>query len=170
MSQSLPVGRSAYLTALTKKVERKLQRALDSPAQRLDLLQELFTDVALEVDVRAQEILFDQNEDMINPAEVGMKSSPCFYEVLAEHFIQMPENGNLVLRLIVQLWSQSFASQIFSLLFYNCLNWYLKDLKGFYVMHLLLFKGLLMFSGSICRVTQDAFTLYSTTLLRRLLW
>lgn len=54
MSQSLPVGRSAYLTALTKKVERKLQRALDSPAQRLDLLQELFTDVALEVDVRAQ--------------------------------------------------------------------------------------------------------------------
>jgi len=121
MSQTLPVGRSAYLTGLTQQIERKLQRALDSPAQRLALLQELFTDVALEVDVRAQAILFDQNEDMINPAEVGMKSSPCFYEVLAEHFIQMPENGRLVLRLIVQLWSQSFASQIFSLLFYKWL-------------------------------------------------
>jgi len=96
MSQTLPVGRSAYLTGLTQQIERKLQRCETA-------------------------ILFDQNEDMINPAEVGMKSSPCFYEVLAEHFIQMPENGRLVLRLIVQLWSQSFASQIFSLLFYKWL-------------------------------------------------
>ncbi|KAH9327264.1 hypothetical protein KI387_007442, partial [Taxus chinensis] len=95
--------------------------ALDSPTQRLDLLQELFTDVVLEVDLRAQAILFDQKEDTIKSAEDGMRRYPCFYEVLAEHYHQMPENGEPILRLIVQLWSQSFASQIFALLFYKWL-------------------------------------------------
>ncbi|XP_057831180.1 uncharacterized protein LOC131041932 isoform X2 [Cryptomeria japonica] len=121
MSQSWLARRSAYLSALTQRIERKLQKALDSPTQRPDLLQELFTDVVLEVDSRAQAILFDENEDVINSAEDGMRRSPCFYEVLAEHYLQMPENGEPVLRLIVQLWSQSFASQIFSLLFYKWL-------------------------------------------------
>jgi hypothetical protein len=36
------------------EVQKKLQKALDIPAQRGDLLRELFTDVALEVDSRAQ--------------------------------------------------------------------------------------------------------------------
>uniref|UniRef100_A0A2P2LAE1 Uncharacterized protein n=1 Tax=Rhizophora mucronata TaxID=61149 RepID=A0A2P2LAE1_RHIMU len=45
---------SAYLDALTQEIEKKLQRALASASQRRNLLQELFADIALEVDDRAR--------------------------------------------------------------------------------------------------------------------
>lgn len=50
----------------------------------------------------------DQNEDPI-----------CFYDVLADHFVSVPQNGKAILDLIVQMWSQLFASNIFALLFHK---------------------------------------------------
>ncbi|XP_073291738.1 uncharacterized protein [Primulina huaijiensis] len=111
---------TAYLRALTLEIEKKLQRALASASQRRNLLQELFADVALEVDDRAKEIILGE-EDAITVSDESHGSPLCFYNVLADHFARMPENGKSILDLIVQLWSQSFASNIFSLLFHKWL-------------------------------------------------
>uniref|UniRef100_A0A5B7ALK5 K-stimulated pyrophosphate-energized sodium pump protein n=1 Tax=Davidia involucrata TaxID=16924 RepID=A0A5B7ALK5_DAVIN len=111
---------SAYLFALTQEIEKKLQRALASTSQRRNFLQELFADIALEVDDRARDIILSK-EDLISPAEDGTDGPLCFYNVLADHFVWAPENGKPILDLLVQLWSQSFASNIFSLLFHKWL-------------------------------------------------
>ncbi|XP_031122142.1 uncharacterized protein LOC116025164 [Ipomoea triloba] len=111
---------SAYLTALTQEIEKKLQRALTSPSQRRDLLQQLFADIALEVDDRAKEIIFG-SEDVISAAEERIEGPISFFDVLADHFILVPHNGKAILDLIVQLWSQSFCSNIFTLLFHKWL-------------------------------------------------
>ncbi|KAL8191641.1 hypothetical protein R6Q57_028372 [Mikania cordata] len=109
---------SAYLSALTQAIDKKLQRALASPAQRRDLLQELFADIALEVDDRARDIILG-GEDA---TEVQTKVPLCFYDVLADHFATEPdERGKPILNFIVQLWSQPFASHIFALLFHKWL-------------------------------------------------
>ncbi|KAG6417976.1 hypothetical protein SASPL_120173 [Salvia splendens] len=110
----------AYLNALAVEIEKKLQRALASATQRRNLLQELFADVALEVDDRAKDIIFGE-EGAISVADDGYGGPLCFYDVLSDHFISMPESGKSILDLIVQLWSQSFASNIFSLLFHKWL-------------------------------------------------
>ncbi|KAF6171974.1 hypothetical protein GIB67_029392 [Kingdonia uniflora] len=112
---------SAYLTALTQEIEKKLQRALLSQSQRLNLLQELFADVALEVDIRARDIILSKDEVELSQAEDGIDTRLCFYDVLADHYVRVPENGKAILDLIVQLWSQSFASHIFALLFHKWL-------------------------------------------------
>ncbi|XP_020523955.1 uncharacterized protein LOC18435955 isoform X2 [Amborella trichopoda] len=114
-------ARTASLTALTQQIQKKLQQALDSQSQRSSLLQELFTDVALEVDVRAQDIILSMDDDGASSREDGIKSSLCFYDVLADHYAKMPDSGKPILDLIVQLWSQSFASHIFALLFHKWL-------------------------------------------------
>ncbi|KAK6163209.1 hypothetical protein DH2020_000073 [Rehmannia glutinosa] len=101
----------AYLNALA---------ALASASQRRNLLQELFADVALEVDDRAKDIIFGE-EGAISAPDDGYGGPICFYDVLADHFVSMPQNGKSILDLIVQLWSQSFASNIFSLLFHKWL-------------------------------------------------
>ncbi|KAI3514178.1 hypothetical protein L1887_12497 [Cichorium endivia] len=111
---------SAYLAALTQEIDKKLQRALASPTQRRDLLQQLFADVALEVDDRARDIILN-GEDAASRAEVQIKSPLCFYDVLADHFAYEPERGKRILDFIVQLWSQPFASHIFALLFHKWL-------------------------------------------------
>ncbi|KAL5581051.1 hypothetical protein UlMin_013493 [Ulmus minor] len=110
---------SAYLNALTQEIQRKLQRALTSPSQRHNLLQELFADIALEVDDRAKDVILSR-EDLIS-AEDGIDGQLCFYDVLADYYVRVPESGKSILDLIVQLWSQSFASHIFALLFYKWL-------------------------------------------------
>ncbi|OWM89311.1 hypothetical protein CDL15_Pgr024056 [Punica granatum] len=112
---------SAYLSALSQEIEKKLQRALASPPQRRNLLQELFADVALEVDDRARDIILSREEDTISPADDSHLGQLCFYDVLADYYVQAPESGKPILDLIVQLWSQSFASHIFSLLFHKWL-------------------------------------------------
>ncbi|XP_031268234.1 uncharacterized protein LOC116126696 [Pistacia vera] len=113
--------RSAYLNALTQEIEKKLQRALASPSQRRNLLQELFTDVALEIDDRARDIILSKEECMIYSAVDGANGQLCFYDVLADYYVRVPESGNHILDLIVHLWSQSFASHIFALLFHKWL-------------------------------------------------
>nr|KJB20146.1 hypothetical protein B456_003G135100 [Gossypium raimondii] len=112
---------SAYLNKLSLEIEKKLQRALASPTQRRNLLQELFADIALEVDDRAKDIILSRDEDAITPAEYGANGRLCFYDVLADYYIRSPDSGKPILDLIVQLWSQSFASHIFSLLFHKWL-------------------------------------------------
>ncbi|XP_048425006.1 uncharacterized protein LOC103948972 [Pyrus x bretschneideri] len=112
---------SAYLDALTQEIEKKLQRALSSPSQRRNLLQELFADIALEIDERAKEMILSREEDAISPAEDGIEGQLCFYDVLTDHYVRVPESGKRILDLIVQLWSQSFASHIFALLFHKWL-------------------------------------------------
>ncbi|KAM1148854.1 hypothetical protein ACFX2B_029214 [Malus domestica] len=112
---------SAYLDALTQEIEKKLQRALASPSQRRNLLQELFADIALEIDERAKEMILSREEDAISPAEDGIEGQLCFYDVLTDHYVRVPESGKRILDLIVQLWSQSFASHIFALLFHKWL-------------------------------------------------
>ncbi|KAM1900437.1 hypothetical protein ACFX14_029384 [Malus domestica] len=112
---------SAYLDALTQEIEKKLQRALASPSQRRNLLQELFADIALEIDERAKEMILSREEVAISPAEDGIEGQLCFYDVLTDHYVRVPESGKRILDLIVQLWSQSFASHIFALLFHKWL-------------------------------------------------
>ena len=51
--------------------------------------------------------------------DVDKRSCLCFYEVIAERYMQVPDDCKTVLQLFVKLWSQSFASQIFALLFYQ---------------------------------------------------
>ncbi|RXH84528.1 hypothetical protein DVH24_032812 [Malus domestica] len=122
MSQASSSPRSsAHLDALTQEIEKKLQRALASPSQRRNLLQELFADIALEIDERAKEMILSREEDAISPAEDGIEGQLCFYDVLTDHYVRVPENGKRILDLIVQLWSQSFASHIFALLFHKWL-------------------------------------------------
>lgn len=111
---------SSYIAVLSQKIEKKLQRALISPSQTRDLLQELFADIALEVDDRAKEIIFS-SEDVISATEERIQGPICYYDVLAEHFIIVPHNGRVILDSIDQLWSQSFASNIFTLLFHKWL-------------------------------------------------
>ncbi|KAF5744624.1 hypothetical protein HS088_TW07G00199 [Tripterygium wilfordii] len=118
---SFPLRSSAYLDALAQEIERKLQRALASPSQRRNLLQELFADIALEVDDRAREMILRREQDTISSAEDSIHGQLCFYDVLADYYVQVPEQGKPILDLIVQLWSQSFASHIFSLLFHKWL-------------------------------------------------
>ncbi|KAM7522222.1 hypothetical protein LguiA_012124 [Lonicera macranthoides] len=120
MLRALTHRSSAYLTALTQEIERKLQRAIASPSQRRNLLQELFADIALEVDDRAKDIILGQ-EDVDSVVEEGTDGPLCFYDMLANHFVWMPANGEPILYLIVQLWSQAFASHIFALLFHKWL-------------------------------------------------
>ncbi|GLU11642.1 hypothetical protein SLE2022_283750 [Rubroshorea leprosula] len=112
---------SAYINALTQEIQKKLQRALSSPSQRRNILQELFADIALEVDDRARERILSTEEDVISPAEDDINGPLCFYDVLADYYVRMPESGRPILDLIVQLWSQSFASHIFFLLFHKWL-------------------------------------------------
>lgn len=113
---------SAYLSALTQEIQKKLQRALASRSQRPNLLQELFADIALEVDDRARDVIFTREEDdAISPAEDGIHGPLCFFDVLADYYVLEPEIGKPILDLIVQIWSQSFASHIFALLFHKWL-------------------------------------------------
>ncbi|XP_042510026.1 uncharacterized protein LOC122085607 isoform X3 [Macadamia integrifolia] len=112
---------SGYLTALTQEIEKKLQRALASRSQRLNVLQELFADIALEVDGRARDIILLRDEDGVSPEEGGIQNHLCFYDVLADHYVRDPDCGKPILDLMVLLWSQSFASNIFALLFHKWL-------------------------------------------------
>lgn len=65
------------------------------------------------------DIILSREEDAISPSEYGINGRLCFYDVLADYYVQVPENGKPILDLIVQLWSQSFASHVFSLLFHK---------------------------------------------------
>ncbi|XP_074267851.1 uncharacterized protein LOC141591434 [Silene latifolia] len=119
MDQNSESRRIAYLTALSQEIHKKLLRAESSPSQLRNLLQELFADVALEVDDRAKDVILSRVSDAISPVEKGRENRLCFYDVLSEHFIQVPEDGQPILDLIVKLWSQSFAVHIFALLFHK---------------------------------------------------
>ncbi|XP_020214532.1 uncharacterized protein LOC109798611 [Cajanus cajan] len=116
-----PPRTSAYLDALSQAIHKKLQRALANSSQRRNLLQELFADIALEVDDRAKGVIVNKEEDVISPAEDINDGPLCFYDVLADYFVRVSESGKPVVDLIVQLWSQSFASHIFALLFHKWL-------------------------------------------------
>lgn len=124
MPKRLSRTQSTYLAGLTQEVQRKLQKALSTPLQRAELLQKLFADVALEVDARAQDLLYglESNKFGIAGTENESRKPPlCFYAVIAEHYAQVPDDGEAVLPFFVQLWSQSFASEIFALLFHRWL-------------------------------------------------
>lgn len=121
MQKDPAAQRSAYLTALTQEIERKVQKALSSPTQRFEILQQLFADIALEIDDRARDIILNRNEDGVTVENDGIENTLCFYDVLANHYVKVPESGKHILDLIVQLWSQSFASHIFALLFHKWL-------------------------------------------------
>lgn len=55
-----------------------------------------------------------------------MNDPLCFYDVLADYYVQVPESGKPILDLIVKLWSQSFTCHIFTLLFHKWVG-YLDD-------------------------------------------
>ncbi|XP_059429745.1 uncharacterized protein LOC132163462 [Corylus avellana] len=112
---------SAYLSALAQEIEKTLRRAQASPSQSPKLLRELFADIALEVDDRARDMILTREEGVICPAEDGTSGPLCFFDVLADYYVLVPESGKPILDLIVQLWSQSFASHIFTLLFHKWL-------------------------------------------------
>ncbi|KAM7256134.1 hypothetical protein ACFE04_011875 [Oxalis oulophora] len=114
-----PPRSSAYLEALTLEIHKKLLRASASPSLSRNLLQELFADIALEVDDRAKDIILSREGGIISHLDEGNNGPLCFFDVLADYYVRVPESGKPVLDLIVQLWSQSFASHIFSLLFHK---------------------------------------------------
>ncbi|CAM8916365.1 unnamed protein product [Rhodiola kirilowii] len=101
--------RIAYLDALSQEIEKKLQRAFASPSQRRDLLQELFADIALEIDDRARDIILIRGEDAISSEGSATQKRQCFYDLLADQYVEVPESGKHILHLLIQLWSQSFA-------------------------------------------------------------
>ncbi|KAJ4970849.1 hypothetical protein NE237_003948 [Protea cynaroides] len=121
MTRASSATSSGYLDALTQEMEKKLQRALASQSQTLNLLQELFADLALEVDGRARGMILLRDEDGVSSDEDGIQNNICFYDVLANHYVKVPGSGKPILDLMVQLWSQSFASNIFALLFHKWL-------------------------------------------------
>ncbi|XWS53156.1 hypothetical protein CRYUN_Cryun11dG0133500 [Craigia yunnanensis] len=112
---------SAYLNALSQEIEKRLQQALASSSQICNLLEELFADIALEVEDRAKDIILSREEDVISHAKYGINGRLCFYDVLADYYVRLPESGKPILDLIVQLWSQSFACHVFTLLFHKWL-------------------------------------------------
>lgn len=65
------------------------------------------------------DIILSREEDAISPADEGRDGQLCFYDVLADYYVRVPKSGEAILDLIVQLWSQSFASHTFSLLFHK---------------------------------------------------
>ncbi|XP_039031170.1 uncharacterized protein LOC120165798 [Hibiscus syriacus] len=60
-------------------------------------------------------------KDQISSAANGVNGRLYFYDVLADYYVRVPVRGKPIIDLIVQLWSQSFASHIFALLFHNWL-------------------------------------------------
>lgn len=64
-------------------------------------------------------MILNEDEGIVASEGHGIESGLCFYDVLADHYVRMPENGKPILDLIVQLWSQSFVSHIFALLFHK---------------------------------------------------
>ncbi|AES88854.1 hypothetical protein MtrunA17_Chr4g0031101 [Medicago truncatula] len=155
-ANSLPRN-SGYLDALSQAIHKKLQRALANSSQRRNLLQELFADVALEVDDRAKDVIFNKEEDVISPVNYAMDGPLCFYDVLADYFVQVPESGKPVLDMIVQLWSQSFASHIFSLLFH----------KWMFEVHLDNPEVLLRYSSALVQGATNVFWIDIQTNTRR---
>ncbi|KAG8484786.1 hypothetical protein CXB51_021730 [Gossypium anomalum] len=93
---------SAYLNALSLEIEKRLQRALASSSQKRNSLQELFADLALEIDDRAKDIILSR-EDLISSAEYSVNGRLCFYDVLANYYVRVPLRGKPILDLIVQL-------------------------------------------------------------------
>lgn len=73
------------------------------------------------------DIILSRDAVGVSPASDGIESRMCFYDVLADHYVKVPQDGKAILDLIVQLWSQSFASHIFALLFHK----WVCDLFGF---------------------------------------
>lgn len=65
------------------------------------------------------EIILSREEDTIAPVEHRMDGPLCFYDVLADYYVQVPDSGKPILDLIVKLWSQSFTCHIFTLLFHK---------------------------------------------------
>lgn len=112
---------SPFRTKLIEEVQRKLRKAVESTSQRREVLQQLFTDIALEIDNRARGLLYGQMKLPPPAEEGGGKSSQCFYEILAEHYKQRPEDGESLMPLFAPLWSQPFTSQIFALLLHQWL-------------------------------------------------
>ncbi|XP_057252303.1 uncharacterized protein LOC104900153 isoform X3 [Beta vulgaris subsp. vulgaris] len=157
MQQISANRRRAYLTALSQEIQKKLQRAETTPSQRRNLLQELFADIALEVDDRAKDIILSRGADTITPSEEGLEDHLCFYDVLSGHFIQVPEDGQPILDLIVKLWSQSFASHIFALLFH----------KWFFEVEIEDSEKLLRYSSALVQGSANVFWMDIQTNTRR---
>ncbi|KAI3760467.1 hypothetical protein L1987_50862 [Smallanthus sonchifolius] len=67
------------------------------------------------------DIILGSEDDAASDSYIEVKVPICFYDVLAHHFSLEPEHGKPILVLIVQLWSQPFASHIFALLFHKWL-------------------------------------------------
>ncbi|KAK7312489.1 hypothetical protein VNO77_36384 [Canavalia gladiata] len=148
---------SAYLDALSQAIHKKLQRALANSSQTRNLLQELFADIALEVDDRAKDVIVNKEEDVISPVEDIGDGPLCFYDVLADYFVQVFESGKPILELIVQLWSQSFASHIFALLFH----------KWLFEVHLDRPEVLLRYSSALVQGATNVFWIDIQTNTRR---
>lgn len=60
-----------------------------------------------------------EGDDISKLEDIAEGGCICFYEVLADHYVKSPESARRTLDLIMQLWSQSFVSHIFALLFHK---------------------------------------------------
>lgn len=80
------------------------------------LSRTVFSFLALKLKTDA---ILSREDDVISPADNRSDGQLCFYDVLADYYVGVPESGKAILNLIVQLWSQSFASHIFALLFHK---------------------------------------------------
>lgn len=71
-------------------------------------------------------MILSKEENVIISDEADADGPLCFFDVLADYYVKVSERGKDILDLMVQLWSQSFASHIFSLLFHK---WVLPTLR-----------------------------------------
>ncbi|KAG6432862.1 hypothetical protein SASPL_104450 [Salvia splendens] len=123
MSPPLTPSAAAYLGAVALQIQKKLQRvcfslAIAEPKFAARVVRRhsfgVFDYVSYLLLV-ATYIIFDE-EDVVYVAEDGYGRAYCFYDVLADYFVCIPQSGDSIIDLIVQ----SFASNIvFCLLFYK---------------------------------------------------
>ncbi|GAQ79483.1 hypothetical protein KFL_000310330 [Klebsormidium nitens] len=113
---------SPFRARLASEVRKKLEEAVrKTGSERVRQLQDLFTDIALEVNTKAEANLYKVNTATIEAKARRRKRSLCYYEVLAEHYFQSPDDAKEIVPLISALWSQYFTFQIFALLLYRWL-------------------------------------------------
>lgn len=96
------------------------------------------------------DIIFDEGDVVYGAvAEDRYSCKYCFYDVLADYFVCMPQSGDSIIDLIVQLWSQIFASNIFCLLFYKRVCIYFLLVHSFLYYSVVL--GCIIFKKLICK-------------------
>eukprot|EP00898_Chlorokybus_atmophyticus_P006510 jgi/Chlat1/6860/Chrsp51S06569 len=116
-----PLLESKFRRRLIQEIQTKLEQAavaaVEDSALRKSLLQDLFRDVALEVDAKAQAKLYGAENLPLDRSIPGV--ALCYYEVLADHYACEQQDVDAIMPHLVTLWSYPTATTIFALLLHE---------------------------------------------------